>query len=199
MEGNYILIALLTAVAASGQSTPRALRWDQHPALVWDDFKGRPRRIAGEPSAVTDTGFRVQFECRADAFDIRVVTEFYRNSSWVKPGRKSIELLRHEQGHFDLTELFARKMRKAVREAKIGCEDDRRAEAAGKRIFDRLGEQWDKAEKRYDADTSDGTDPVKQYEASQQIAQDLAELSGYRRYAGARVITVWGSPENGEG
>jgi hypothetical protein len=178
---NYILIALLTAMAAYGQSTPRILRWEQHPALGWDDFKGRARRNTGEPSAVTDTGFRVQLECRGGALDIRVVTEFYVNSSWVKTGRKSAELLRHEQGHFDITELFARKMRKAIRDAKIGCEDDRRAEAAGKRIFDQLDQEWEKAEKQYDAETSDGTDLAKQKEASERIGRELAAISGYRR------------------
>src|SRR5580658_2278760 len=100
----YIAIALLTGTAV-GQSTPRALTWAQHPALGWDDFKGRARRNTGEPSAVTDTGFRVQLECREGALDIRVEVEFYSNSSWVKAGRKSVELLRHEQGHFDITEL----------------------------------------------------------------------------------------------
>jgi hypothetical protein len=175
-----IPIALLTAMAAYGQS-PRILRWKQHPALSWADFKGRPRRNAGEPSAVTDTGFRVQLECREGVLDIRVEAEFYPNSSWVKPLRKSPALLQHEQGHFDLTELYARKMRKAIRDANIGCEDDRQAEAAGKKIFEQLDREWEKAEKQYDAETRDGTDLVKQKEASERIAGELADLSHYPR------------------
>jgi hypothetical protein len=161
---------------ASGQT----LRWEQHAALGWDDFKGRARRNSGEPSAVTDTGFRVQLECREGALDIRVEAEFYMRSSWVKAARKSVELLRHEQGHFDITELYARKMRRAIRDAKIGCEDDRRAEAAGKKIFEGLDREWEKAEKLYDAETRDGTDLVRQREASERIARELAELSSYR-------------------
>ena len=171
----------LAAMAAYDQTAPGALTWEQHPALNWNDFKGRARRTAGEPSAVTDTGFRVQLECREGALDIRVAAEFYRNSSWVKPGAKSVELLRHEQGHFDITELYARKMRKAIREGNIGCEDDRRAEAAGKGIFEQLDQQWEKAEKQYDADTSDGTDLGKQKQASARIRGELAELSRYTR------------------
>jgi hypothetical protein len=178
---DYIVIAFLTAMAAYGQSTTRALRWEQHPALSWNDFKGRARRSTGEPSAVTDTGFRVQLECREGVLDIRVGVEFYVSSSWVKQGRKSAELLRHEQGHFDITELYARKMRKAIRDANIGCEDDRQAEAAGKRIFARLDQEWDREEKQYDAETNDGTDLVKQKEASGRIARSLAELGRYTR------------------
>ncbi len=156
-----------------------ALTWSEHPALSWNDFQGRARRTSGEPSAVTDTGFRVQLECREDVLDIRVAAEFYPGSSWVKPTGKSPQLLRHEQGHFDITELYARKMRKAIRAAKIGCEDDRQAEAAGKKIFDQLDQQWEKAEKQYDLDTKDGTDLPRQQEALEKIKTDLADLSGY--------------------
>ena len=169
------MIVFFTAVAAYGQ----ALRWEQHSALGWSDFNGRARRNGGEPSAVTDTGFRVQLECREGFLDIRVEAEFYKNTSWVKAARKSAELLRHEQGHFDITELYARKMKKAIREARIGCEDDRRAEAAGRKIFEELDRGWEKAEKEYDAETADGTDLVKQKEAAERIARELAELSRY--------------------
>jgi hypothetical protein len=173
-------LLLIFTLAANGQSTPRTLAWAQHQTLGWDDFKGRARRTTGEPSAVTDTGFRVQLECREDALDIRVAAEFYPSSSWVKAARKSAELLRHEQGHFDITELYARKMRKAVREARIGCEDDRKAEAEGKRIFDGLDREWEKAEKEYDAETKDGTDLRKQQEASGRIGKGLEELNAFR-------------------
>jgi hypothetical protein len=168
------------AVGADGQSTPRAMTWAEHPELSWNDFKGRARRNSGEPSAVTDTGFRVQLECRGGALDIRVAVEFYGSSSWVKVARKSAELLRHEQGHFDITELYARKMRKAIREAKIGCEDDRKAEAAGKKIFEEFDRAWEKAEKEYDAETEDGTNSVRQKEAGERVGRELGELSGYK-------------------
>ncbi len=103
--------------------------------------------------------------------------EFYTNTSWVKPARKSAELLRHEQGHFDITELYARKMRRTIRDANIGCADDRKAEAAGKRIFDQLDGEWEKAEKQYDADTKEGTDLIRQKEESGRIANALAALN----------------------
>jgi hypothetical protein len=169
-----IPIALVAAMAAYGQSAPRILRWEQHPALSWADFQGHPRRTTGEPSAVTDTGFRLQLECREGVLDIHVEAEFYPSSSWVKPLRKSPELLQHEQGHFDLTELYARKMRKAIRVANIGCEDDRQAEAAGKKIFEPLDREWAKAEKQYDTETSDGTNLSKQKQASEKVAIELS-------------------------
>jgi hypothetical protein len=176
-----VSIAFFAILGAYAQSKPRAIRWERDPALSWSDFKGRAPRNTGEPSAETDTGFRVQLECFADALDIRVEAEFYPSTSWVKPGRKSAELLRHEQGHFDITELYARKMRKAIRDANIGCSNDPKAEAAGKRIFGQLDREWEKAEKQYDVNTGDGTDFVRQKEESERIASELGELSRYQR------------------
>jgi hypothetical protein len=171
----WVTLTVLLAQAGRGVS------WEQHRMLSWEDFKGRPPRFVREPSAVTDTGFRTQLVCRDGMLDVDGGAEFYPGSSWVKPNLKLAGLLKHEQGHFDITEVHARKMRKAIREAKINCEDEAKAEAAGKRILLDLDQQWEKAEKGYDADTKDGTDVVRQTAASHRIASELAGLSAYRR------------------
>lgn len=150
--------------------------WIEHRALEWADFKGKPARLTGEPSAMTDTGFRTQLVCRDGMLDIQSVAEFYPETSWVIPDRKLERLLRHEQGHFDITEIYSRKMKKAIREARLGCD-----EAAGKKILSRLDREWEKAEKQYDVETRDGLDAVRQASASQRIAGELAELKDYAR------------------
>jgi hypothetical protein len=155
--------------------------WERHPALSWDDFKGRANRFVREPSAMTDTGFRTQLVCRDGMLDMEGGAEFYPKTSWVKADRKLASLLKHEQGHFDITEVYARRMRKAVREARILCEDEARADAAGKKILAGLDLEWERAEMGYDLETKDGADVARQAAASQRIARELVELSGYRR------------------
>jgi hypothetical protein len=154
--------------------------WERHPALSWDDFKGRPARFVREPSAVTDTGFRTQLVCREGVLDLDGGAEFYPDTSWVRPDRKLARLLKHEQGHFDITEVFARRMRRAIREARIGCEDEAKADVAGKTILLRLDKEWAKAEKAYDLETKDGTDPARQAAASERIGDELSGLKSYR-------------------
>jgi hypothetical protein len=155
--------------------------WERHPALSWDDFKGRANRFVREPSAVTDTGFRTQLVCRDGMLDMDGRAEFYPKSSWVKADRRLATLLKHEQRHFDITEVYARKMRKAIRDARIPCEDETRADAAGKKILAGLDLEWERAEKGYDLETKDGTDAARQAAASQRIAGELAGLNEYRR------------------
>ncbi len=125
---------------------------------------------------MTDTGFRTQLTCRDGFLDVESVAEFYPASSWVMPNRKLESLLRHEQGHFDITEIYSRKMKKAIREVRLGCD-----EAAGKRILSRLDRGWERAEKQYDVETKDGLDAARQASASQRIARELAELKDYAR------------------
>ncbi len=149
-----IVLFVAFVIIASGQN---AFSWEQHPKLSWSDFKGNPQRGSAHLDAVTDTGFRTQLICRGGILDIDILAEFYPNSSWVKPNRKLTSLLKHEQGHFDITELYVRKMRNAIRNAQIGCEDDAKAEIAGKGILRPLDQEWEKAEKRYDAETKDGS------------------------------------------
>ncbi len=43
-----------------------------------------------------------------------VETFFYTDKSWVRPDSKSDYLLKHEQLHFDISELYARKLREKL-------------------------------------------------------------------------------------
>ena len=106
---------------AHAQSGP-VLNWTQHPTLTWTDFKGQPPKSVSYPSAVSDTGFRYQLACRNGLLDIDAAAFFSPGGSWARPDGRTPELLRHEQGHFDMAELYALRLRKAIQDAKIGCE-----------------------------------------------------------------------------
>lgn len=66
--------------------------------------------------------------------DIDAAAFFSPSGSWARLDGKTPELLTHEQGHFDMAELYALRLRKAIQDAKIGCEDTAKANAAGERI-----------------------------------------------------------------
>lgn len=157
--------------------------WVEHPTLTWDDFKGRPLKFAPKPDAETDSGLTgIKFVCNKNGMlDVNVEARFNPAGSWVRATAKTAALLKHEQGHFDITELYARKLRKAIRDAKINCEDKAKAEAAGRKIVDQLEKDYEAAETKYDTDTKDGTDATAQSAASNMIANDLAALSAYKQ------------------
>ena len=108
------------ASACPGPARPHLA---QHPTLTRDDFKAARQKSISYPSALSDTGFKYQLVCSNGMLDIDVAAFFSPNGSWVKPDGKTPELLRHEQGHFDMAELYALRLRKATPDAKISCDD----------------------------------------------------------------------------
>jgi hypothetical protein len=175
-----VALLVLGCLPALGQSPP-GYTWPQHPRLTWDDFRARPPKSTSYPSAVSDTGFNYQLVCKNGLLDIDAAAFFSPGGSWVRPNGKTPELLRHEQGHFDMAELYALKLRKAIQDGKIGCGDTAKANAAGGNVVGEFQREWQNAERQYEEDTKYGTDLRKQDAASKRIAADLAALSGYKQ------------------
>ncbi|TXG35634.1 DUF922 domain-containing protein [Seonamhaeicola maritimus] len=91
------------------------IAWNDTYKLTWSDFKGEPdiysSAVATTASGIT-FGFSIkQTNGRAVSFKTNVNAHFYPKKSWYKPDRANIHVLNHEQLHFNITELFARKFR----------------------------------------------------------------------------------------
>lgn len=78
--------------------------------LKWSDFSGTPPE-GGRAAAVTVSGFGYQANVNTRAgtgnIDIKVYCYFNKNKSWVKPGRTTVYILKHEQHHFDISFIAA--------------------------------------------------------------------------------------------
>ena len=177
-----LAFALLVAcsVPVRGQSAGD-FTWSEHSRLSWDDFKAPPPNGGTSPSAVSKTGFNYQLLCTAGKLDVDAHAFFSPSQSWVLPNKKVPELLNHEQGHFDLSELYARRLKKAIRDANISCDDPAKANAAGQEMARDFQAHWEKAEGEYEQRTQNGTNLRAQEAASKQIASDLDALNAYRQ------------------
>ncbi|RYY08590.1 MAG: hypothetical protein EOO04_39800 [Chitinophagaceae bacterium] len=89
--------------------------------LVWKDFKGTP--VEGRAAAITVSGFgyraRVNTANPDHQLDIQVYCYFNKNKSWVKPGRTTDYILRHEQQHFNISYIAARIFQDKLNEAEF--------------------------------------------------------------------------------
>ena len=90
-------------------------------------------------------------------------------------------MLRHEQGHFDMAELYALRLRKAILDAKVSCDDMAKANATGQSMVAEFQRRWGDAERDYEENARFGTDLRKQDAASDRVATDLAAMSGYKQ------------------
>ena len=97
------------------------------------------------------------------------------SKSWTKdPENKA--LLEHEQLHFDITELFTRKLRKQLSELKDPCGKD-----SGKiqTIYDRNFEEMNKYQQRYDQETEHSVKELVQKGWEEKVKRELAQLLDY--------------------
>lgn len=106
------LLAISLLVFSAMKISDGEIRWSSRP-LSWSDFtmlnNGR-----GSFKAQTYSGIRYSLGERNGKIHIDVEAYFDPRESWVVKGSNTNYLLSHEQLHFDITELHARLLRKAI-------------------------------------------------------------------------------------
>jgi len=162
----------------SAQDDSGRIVWSREIPLVWADFEGKPPVRAAEASG-SCVGFAVLWECPGGELTFEVKATFDPAESWVKPGAQDPGLLRHEQLHFDLTELFARRLRKRFTDLRDPCKNPRDTrQVLDRAVADTYGE-WQEAQSRYDAETRSGTDAATQRVWERKTGQDLEALEAF--------------------
>jgi hypothetical protein len=152
-----------------------AFAWSAARALTWSDFQGRPP-TEGPEGAKTAYTLYSAWRCRRGAFEFRVIVGFRPRQSWVKtvvlndPVERQTAL-DHEQTHFDLGEVHARKMRQVFGALVHPC---RKTDAELAALWRQLSHEEEEEQHRYDNETNHGLLAAQQAEWSQQTRRRLA-------------------------
>ncbi len=102
----------MSANSGIAQTDPDFIPWGTK-ALEWTDFKGKPE-LNSKYKANTHSTLRTPISWDSDTVSIEVIAEFVKSKSWVIDNNQSMELLKHEQIHFDITEYHARLFRQEL-------------------------------------------------------------------------------------
>lgn len=162
-----VMVCLVVAEYTSAQDT---LYWQPATKLQWTDFQGNAN-LASKFSAATSSGIVWSYAYKAGVFSFEVKTYFAKKKSWKKEtvtGR----MLQHEQGHFDITEIFARKLRQrvnAMSHERAYFEQNIAAVVAG------ILKEKDAFQRQYDTQTDYGTNLMAQQAWLRKIAGELAK------------------------
>lgn len=161
--------------------------------MTWDDFKGKVPDKA-KLDAETASGLSSDYDTEMKQTDrnkweatfsrLEGSIALDRCESWVKPEAKGdAGLLKHEQGHYDISELWAREFNKALQAIKdklIGNGNSAEAAEADllkqlDKIQEKFMKEHDKMSKEYDskAETDHGKNQSKQDEWNAKIADWL--------------------------
>lgn len=175
----FSFILFFPAVHSGGQSNIEPalneLAWNEFYKLQWDDFQGEPDKNslgdAGTAVAIRAKPFLVRKKVKYD-----VVAIFNRGKSWARD--PSASLLAHEQLHFDIAELYARKIRQRV--SALSDQGVTDIDVYNKAIQALLLES-NKADQQYDLETLHGALSKKQAAWAEKVKESLAELKRYRK------------------
>lgn len=160
--------------------------------LTKDNFKGRPDptspRLATTRSGITvswsfKTTLRVDGKYESRPSDIKYESYFSEKKSWWKHKTINGDLLRHEQGHFDIVEILARELNANKREImdQLKGEGDTREEAEVDleqqfaRHHQNVIEEQHKRQDIYDNETDYSKNSIKQEEWNRRLNEALKE------------------------
>ena len=142
--------------------------WSPGYKLQWTDFKGTPDNTAGD-AALTESGIAYNYSYTGTYFTFKVVAFFAKYTSW-KTASVNSNTLKHEQGHFDITEIFAQKLMMKLKKLipkHSSLENDMAI------IFKKILTEKEEMQKRYDAETHFGTNQVIQVKWLDKIHEQL--------------------------
>jgi len=150
------------------------IRWEPDLRLAWADFRGVPpagKRIA----ATTASGLSYSYTARGgpDGYelDFTVDTFFYPDKSWYHPELCNARVLSHEQLHFDISELFARRLRRRLSQTGFSG----RVKAEVRKIFEQVNQELSEFQDRYDRETDFSRNPEAQQAWNQAMSKLLSK------------------------
>ena len=177
-KGPLLFFLLLAGSHLFGQANK--ISWTGVNKLAWEDFQGKPD-AASEHTATTVYWLDYTYKWDGNGkLTMKVNCSFLRDKSWKKTDKKlTPELLDHEQLHFDIAEIHARKMRQAFSNFAFAHTNNSNTKADLENIFRKTMDEVHAMNAKYDEETNHSKNIASQRQWSLKIKSMLQELSGY--------------------
>ena len=172
----FVCVTCLTAVGKDNTNLKVAARekfqWQEHTQLSWDDFKGEVNTTHDESAAATccSIGFKTNTPVSGGKPEIVVYNTFYTNRSWVRPDARIPSILNHEQGHFDLCEVYTRKLKERMKNFDISMPGVKQELM---NIYAEVSKEYEARQQCYEVETVHGTNLDVQRRWQDMIAHEL--------------------------
>jgi hypothetical protein len=155
--------------------------WSADRRLTWDDFRGPVQPYTVDNIAAA-TFCAIGFETNTvtqnnPMLKVNVFNTFYTRKSWIRESEKNPNILAHEQGHFDLCELYTRKLRERMANVNVDVASLR---TTLKGIYAALQKEYQERQQQYEDDTNHGLIYKEQDRWEAMIAQELAQTDKWK-------------------
>lgn len=174
------IIALFSFCSFVKKDAPETILWNEERLLTWDDFRGKPERRFAGASTHYDI---IKTLTMTNEFSATVNIEaiFFCKKSWKKPLWVNESLLAHEQKHFDVVELFSRKLRKQIQETVFSSYSD--LETKSDSLYKIIDKDMDVYQDAYDDGSNGSMDGNGQRAWNKKIMDEIHSLEAHKNPA----------------
>ena len=153
-----------------------AIPWRLQRKLSWDDFHCAPQK-QGEAVASTSTSLGISYQVKNGQLTYTITCNFSKKKSWGL--LKTDYILAHEQAHFDITELHARRLYEALHKYEFNAETFKKDIAT---IYEKIVAEKEAMQQAYDSETDHSRRRRAQYDWLDKIDVMLAETEPFAAY-----------------
>ena len=165
-----------TVTKNSKEENTEFIPWVSRRTLSWEDFQSAPKR-GTEAVASTSTSLGLSYQVTRGSLSYEITCNFSKVKSWGLV--KTDYILAHEQGHFDITELFARKLYESLDKYKF---NKRTYKDDINRIYQSVVAQKEAMQNAYDSETDHSRKRRFQKEWETAIEKMLEQTAPYSNY-----------------
>jgi predicted Zn-dependent protease len=177
------LLSLIFTICSSfqQQDVGETITWSPDAKLTWSDFH---KSLTGNSIEASYSVCGINISANPEKVDDHTylidVHAFFSKTLSSKTTEKDIltnNVLKHEQGHFDITEWYARKIRKELSEATYTNTDDFFSQVQN--IYNKVNSECTAKQKEYDRATNHSMNVKGQERWNKTIADGLAQYANY--------------------
>lgn len=150
--------------------------WNASRPLIWDDFRGKPEKRFAAASTHYDILQNIR-SLNPNEAQIKIEAVFFCRRSWKRKEWINESVLMHEQKHFDIVELYARRMRKDL--ALLKCSSMAVLNETADSLYKLYDKEMDRYQDQYDEETDGSMNGDKQREWNRKIPDELHLLELY--------------------
>src|SRR5215211_4591981 len=150
--------------------------WAFDRRLSWEDFLCEPKKNS-DAVASTSTSLGIAYQIERGQLTYTITCNFSKHKSWGL--LKTDYIIAHEQGHFDITEVYARKLYKALQDYQFNKKTYRKDV---NEIYQGIVKEKEAMQAAYDGESDHSRNRKNQYEWLQRIGGLLDETVSYASY-----------------
>src|SRR5688572_4083802 len=172
----YLLILLVPLSTFGQDKNEELVAWNASSKLTWADYKASPDPRS-DAAATTTTYLGIEYNINREGFSYKIQCRFSKNRSWGL--HRTDYILSHEQGHFDIAEIYARKLHKSLSEYNF---NKKTFQQDLKEIYENLMREKEAMQEQYDRETNHSINRTAQAAWLSKIYDLLSLYQDYSAY-----------------